>query len=166
MKKLVLLLMLTGMFGGLAIAQNGKGTAKSTPKAAKAKPAKAKAGATVKAEPGVHLTFTETEHNFGSVPEGPDAVHVFKFTNTGTEPIVVSSASAGCGCTVPSWPKDPIMPGKISEIKVAYHTNGRVGAIYKEVTVTYNGGQTSVLKITGTVVPQATDKGPGGEQIK
>ena len=60
----------------------------------------------------------------------PDGLRVFEFKNTGKAPLVISGASSSCGCTVPSWPKDPIAPGATGKIEVKYDTN-RVGAIAK-----------------------------------
>lgn len=77
-------------------------------------------------------------HDFGEVPEGPKAVHVFKFTNVGKEPLIIMSASASCGCTVPTWPKQPILPGKTGELKVEYNTQGRVGPINKDIYIRSN----------------------------
>src|SRR5580698_1591569 len=60
------------------------------------------------------LLFPEDTYNFGEVSEGPQVTHEFKFTNTGKEPLVLSNVKASCGCTTPSWPKEPILPGKES----------------------------------------------------
>lgn len=77
-------------------------------------------------------------HDFGEVPEGPEAEHIFKFTNVGKEPLIIMNASASCGCTVPTWPKQPILPGKSGEIKVVYNTQGRVGPINKDIYIRSN----------------------------
>src|SRR5580698_10167170 len=60
------------------------------------------------------MIFPEESFTFGEVPEGPQVTHEFKFTNTGKEPLVLSNVKASCGCTTPSWPKEPILPGKES----------------------------------------------------
>ncbi len=64
-------------------------------------------------------------YDFGKIPEGPAAEHEFEFKNTGDEPLVITNASASCGCTTPVWPKQPILPGKTGKIKVRYNTQGR-----------------------------------------
>src|SRR5437868_6966461 len=61
--------------------------------------------------------FKEQEFNFGNIKQGDVVTHEFEFTNTGNEPIVISSASGSCGCTVPTWPKEPIGKGSKSTIK-------------------------------------------------
>ncbi|UBM60694.1 DUF1573 domain-containing protein [Marinilongibacter aquaticus] len=98
------------------------------------------------------LKFETDSHDFGEVSEGPVARYSFKVTNTGTAPVVISSARASCGCTTPDWSKDPIMPGASSEIKVGYNTQGRIGPFHKTITVTSNAENgTVVLSIDGKV---------------
>lgn len=76
--------------------------------------------------------------DFGDVDATKDpGFRVFKFKNTGTEPLMITNAQGSCGCTVPEWPKEPIKPGAIGEIKIKYDIN-RKGAINKSVTVTTN----------------------------
>ena len=77
-----------------------------------------------------------------------------EFTNNGTEPLILSNVRSSCGCTIPSWPREPIMPGKSSAIKVHYDTN-RIGGIAKSITVSTNGTpERIVLSIRGTVTPK------------
>lgn len=66
-------------------------------------------------------------HDFGALAEGPDAEYIFKFKNVGKQPLIITNASASCGCTVPAWPKEPILPGKMGEVKVTFHTSGKGG---------------------------------------
>ena len=96
------------------------------------------------------------EWNYGKIEKSSTGVRFFKFTNTGTAPLVISKAKGSCGCTVPSYPKEPIMPGAAGFIKVKYDTK-RVGAFTKYVTLTTNAtsNATSRLKITGTVEAEA-----------
>lgn len=76
--------------------------------------------------------------DFGDVDATKDTgFRVFKFKNTGTEPLMITNAQGSCGCTVPEWPKEPIKPGGTGEIKIKYDIN-RKGAINKSVTVTTN----------------------------
>ena len=76
-------------------------------------------------------------HDYGNVMQGGNGECEFKFTNNGKEPLVITNCMGSCGCTVPQCPKEPILPGKSSVIKVKYDTN-RVGGIYKTVTVNSN----------------------------
>jgi len=98
--------------------------------------------------------FKEETHDFGEVAEGPTAETDFEFKNVGKEPILITEAHGSCGCTVPQWPKEPIMPGKKAKIHVTYNTSGRPGPITKDVFITSNAQQSPmVLHIRGTVKP-------------
>lgn len=98
------------------------------------------------------VSFTKTVHDYGTIFVGGDGNCEFEFTNTGKEPLILSSVKSSCGCTVPSWPREPILPGKKETIKVKYDT-GRVGPINKSVTVLSNAKTSPVvLRITGNVV--------------
>jgi hypothetical protein len=100
--------------------------------------------------------FDEEVHDFGTVPEGPGAECDFEFKNVGKEPIVIKEAHGSCGCTVPTWPHDPILPKHKATIHVTYNTNGRVGQINKDVIITSNAQQNPMrLHITGTVKAKA-----------
>jgi hypothetical protein len=99
--------------------------------------------------------FEEETHDFGEVNEGPLAEYDFEFKNTGKKPIVISDAHGSCGCTVPTWPHDPILPKQKAVIHVAYTTNGRPGQISKDVIITSNAQQSPMrLHITGNVKPK------------
>ena len=100
--------------------------------------------------PDLSIKFNQEDHNFGNVPEGPSVSYDFEFKNIGKVPIIFSDVHGSCGCTVPVWPKEPILPGKSSKIAVTYSTQGRQGQINKTVTVTSNVG-TKILKISGNV---------------
>jgi len=105
--------------------------------------------------------FKEETHDFGEVPEGPLAEYDFEFKNTGKSPIVINEAHGSCGCTVPKWPQEPIMPGKKGVIHVAYTSQGRPGPISKEVTINSNAKQSPmVLHIRGTVKPKPAEPAP------
>src|SRR6187401_1771045 len=83
------------------------------------------------------LTFENETHDYGTIKQGADGGCEFKFKNTGKEPLVISNAKGSCGCTVPTWPKEPIMKGQTGTIKVHYDTK-RVGAFTKTVTLESN----------------------------
>ncbi|MFQ5448156.1 MAG: DUF1573 domain-containing protein [Saprospiraceae bacterium] len=105
---------------------------------------------------GPVMTFEQTEIDYGQIVQGADPLRVFNFTNTGTEPLIISNAKGSCGCTVPKWPKDPILPGETAKIEVRYDTN-RIGPFQKTVTLTTNEATNKhVLKIKGKVSPKPT----------
>ena len=89
--------------------------------------------------------------DYGTIEHNANGDREFKFTNTGKEPLIITNAQGSCGCTTPSWPKEPIMPGQSAVIKVHYATD-RVGSFEKTVTLTSNADTPSkVLKIKGVV---------------
>ena len=113
------------------------------------------------------IVFDKIVHDYGTIFQGADGTCEFKFTNTGKEPLILSKPQSSCGCTVPTWPQEPILPGKSDVIKVTYNTQN-IGPINKTVTVTSNAKTNRVvLSIKGTVqakpaetVPEKTnDKG-------
>lgn len=99
------------------------------------------------------IVFAEQSHNFGNVIEGEIARYDFKFTNTGTEPLILQNVHASCGCTTPKWPREPIAPGATGVITAEFNSNGRPGTFNKQITVTSNGGEV-VLSINGLVVSE------------
>jgi len=101
---------------------------------------------------GPKIEFSEQEHNYGTLQKGGDGNCEFVFTNNGNEPLILSNVKASCGCTVPTWTKEPIMPGQKGSIKVRYNTNN-IGAFTKTITVTSNAVDSPriVLKIRGKV---------------
>lgn len=109
--------------------------------------------ATVENTDGPKIAFTQQEHDYGTIQKGGDGNCEFTFTNNGNEPLILSNVKASCGCTVPTWTKEPVMPGKNGTIKVRYNTNN-VGPIQKTITVTSNAVDNPriVLKIKGQVV--------------
>ncbi|MCE2741174.1 MAG: DUF1573 domain-containing protein [Sphingobacteriales bacterium] len=105
------------------------------------------------------MTFVENIHNFGTLVDGEVVTHKFKFTNTGKTALIISSASASCGCTVPSYPKTPIQPGEEGAIDVEFNSSGKVGAFDKNITITANTIPTQFyLVIRGEVKPNNTTK--------
>lgn len=99
------------------------------------------------------MTFESKEYDFGSVNEGDIVEYTFKFINTGKSPLVISKATATCGCTVPSWPKDPILPGANGEIQVQFNSKNRKNLQTKYVNINANTKpEVTRLKITGNVV--------------
>lgn len=82
--------------------------------------------------------FEEMEHDFGTINEGDVVSHTFKFKNTGEAPLIIQSARGSCGCTVPSWPKEPIPVGGTAEIMAEYNSKGKSGMENKMITITAN----------------------------
>lgn len=98
------------------------------------------------------IKFKETVHQFDTLTQGEEAVCWFEFTNEGTEPLLITSAFSSCGCTVPEWSKEPILPKQHGKIKVWYNTN-KIGDFNKAVVVKTNSAcdKNAVLRIKGVV---------------
>ncbi|MBS1688931.1 MAG: DUF1573 domain-containing protein [Bacteroidetes bacterium] len=106
--------------------------------------------------------FNEPDlYDFGDIKEGAVMVHDFVFTNAGKRPLIIDSAMASCGCTMPTWGKEPILPGKTGKITVTYYSAGHAGAFIKNIFISSNAitpGESYVLHIKGNVLPRKTDK--------
>ena len=101
------------------------------------------------------IEFEETDYNFGTITEGEFVDHNFKFTNTGDAPLIISRASASCGCTVPSPPKGPILPGQSSEIHVRFNSHNKENQQVKTITIEANTTPAiTKLQIHGFIVPK------------
>jgi len=113
----------------------------------------ATASSTGSAEDMLPVFKFETEtYDFGSIKDGESVTYDFKFTNSGKSDLLISSASASCGCTVPDYPKEAIAPGKKGAIKVTFNSKGKTGMQHKTVTIIANTVPNSkVLTITGEV---------------
>lgn len=142
MKKVFsILLVMAFVFAG--VAQNDEAQPKKTKK--------------VKAP---EITFVKLVHDYGQIEQGGNGECEFEFKNTGKADLILTNCRSSCGCTVPSWPKDPIAPGKKAVIKVKYNTQ-RIGQINKTVTVESNAvNDRVVLKITGNVNAKPTEAAP------
>ena len=114
-----------------------------------------------KPQNGPEIEFEKTVHDYGDVPYNGNGECEFRFTNTGDAPLLIQKPKSSCGCTVPSWPSEPILPGKSEVIKVTYRTS-RCGSFNKTVTVTSNAikNPTVVLRIKGRVLDQPTENLP------
>lgn len=84
------------------------------------------------------MTFKENIHDFGVLKDGEVVTYKFKFKNTGNADLIISSASASCGCTVPSYPKEPLKPGAESAIDVQFNSSGKLGKNEKQITIISN----------------------------
>jgi hypothetical protein len=99
------------------------------------------------------ISFKEYEHNFGRVTAGEKVACIFTFQNTGTAPLVISSATTSCDCTVSKYDKKPVLPGKSGIIEAVFDSSGRNGKQTKIVTIQSNASKPIVLlKITGEVI--------------
>lgn len=139
LKKLVPILVLVC---GIAFGANAQTAPAATPAPANGKVAEIK--------------FEETMHNFGDIHQGDVVNYIFKFKNTGKAPLIISNVLTQCGCTVPEWPKEPILPGKKGEIKATFNSAGKSGAQNKVVTIQSNASNaTSTVTIVANVLPPA-----------
>jgi type II secretory pathway pseudopilin PulG len=102
--------------------------------------------------PPTSLKFAQKAHDFGQIKQQTTNEKVFKFTNTGDNPLIIQSAKGSCGCTVPEYPKEPIPPGEEGEIKVVYKPGKQKGRQSKTVTIQANTNPPqTVLNITANV---------------
>lgn len=98
------------------------------------------------------IQFKTDTIDYGTIEKGANGVRVFEFTNTGDAPLIISNVTSSCGCTVPSWTKEPVMPKASGTIEVKYDTN-RVSPIRKTITVISNAATPTIaLKIKGDVI--------------
>ncbi len=121
------------------------------------------------------IKFEVMTHDFGTIQETDgDAKCVFKFTNEGDTPLLITRAQASCGCTSPDYPKKPVRPGESAEIKVTYHAKGRPGPFDKSIYVYSNdkSNERVMLTITGNVINNGdkiltyTEELGGGIRVK
>ncbi len=103
-------------------------------------------------ESGAKIEFKKDVHDYGNIKNGANGVYSFEFTNNGNAPLIISKAEGSCGCTVPTWPKEPIAPGAKATISVKYDTK-KAGEINRTVTITSNAVNepVKVLRIKGNV---------------
>ena len=102
------------------------------------------------------VKFNKNIHDYGSVKEEVEvALSEFEFTNTGTSPVIIQRIVASCGCTSPTYTREPVLPGKKGKVKVAYNTTNRPGNFRKNVRVYTNVPDTVyTLTIKGQVTPK------------
>ncbi|WP_396212437.1 DUF1573 domain-containing protein [Flavobacterium sp.] len=108
---------------------------------------------------GAGIVFESETIDYGTIQQNADGKREFVLTNNGDKPLIISNAQGSCGCTVPTYPKEPIAPGAKAVIGVKYDTN-RTGSFQKSVTITSNaeGTATKVLTIKGNVLADETKK--------
>ena len=150
MKKIFLLATLTILSVTTSNAQAAK---KETKKAVTAK-------VEIPKVEGASMVFVSETIDYGTIAHNADGKREFVFTNNGNKPLIISNATGSCGCTVPTYPKEPIAPGAKAVIGVKYATD-RVGAFTKTVTLTTNATEPSkTLTIKGTVLADPTPAAP------
>jgi hypothetical protein len=105
---------------------------------------------------GPILTLEKNTHDFGDIYQGDVVEHTFKFTNTGNQPLLITNIQTSCGCTTPTWPRDPIMPGGKGELKVGFNSAGKMNKQTKVLPVISN----SVTDVSVTFKTNVLDKKP------
>ncbi len=101
---------------------------------------------------GAIIKFDKNVHDYGTIYQNADGKSEFSFSNVGDEPLVLSSVRSSCGCTIPQWPKEPILPGQSGVIVVTYDTK-RIGTISKQIVVLSNATESQItLNIKGNVL--------------
>lgn len=107
------------------------------------------------------MTFTEMEHDFGDIKPGAVVKHTFTFKNTGKSPLIISSASATCGCTTPDWTKEPVAPGAEGKIDVQFDSHGKTGQQSKTITIEANTQpSTNQIAIKTNILQDMAANGP------
>ena len=100
------------------------------------------------------VQIIDSVYNFGKVTDGEKVEYNYRFKNTGKNPLIILTATASCGCTVPEKPEEPIKPGETGFLKVVFNSKGRVGEVRKEITVTSNAFPAfPILELRGEVTP-------------
>jgi hypothetical protein len=84
------------------------------------------------------VKFEEETHDFGRITQGEKVTYAFKFKNTGGANLIISSANGSCGCTIPDYPKKPILPGEEGVVNVVFASEGKSGMVEKSVTLVTN----------------------------
>lgn len=118
--------------------------------------------------PTTEISFEESTFVFGDIMQGEVVQNVFVLTNTGDQPLVISQAKGSCGCTVPQWPKDPILPGESAQILAKFSSKGKSGKQSKRITLTANTSPAQTyLTIKGNILlPENTEAAQASVAIK
>lgn len=105
--------------------------------------------------PTAKMEFEQTTYDFGAVEDGTRVSQVFTFTNTSDVPLVLTDARGSCGCTIPEWPREPIMPGETASLTVEFNSRNKRGKRNQKVTITANTNPPQTfLYLTGEVIPR------------
>ncbi len=146
-----LIVQTVGQRGGTASSDTMSSSVAATPAASKAQaaslaakddkpfdPLANQAAEPVDNTPKTVMNFKNMDHDFGTILQDSENKHVFEFTNSGKEPLIIESAKGSCGCTVPNYPKEPIPPGGTGQIEVVYKPGKQENLQNKTVTVVAN----------------------------
>ncbi len=88
---------------------------------------------------GPSIMWEKSTHDFGEIIQGDKVHHIYRFTNVGSDPLIITNVEVTCGCTIPrGWPRDPIMPGDKGVLEVLFNSTGKFGRQNKVVTVVSN----------------------------
>jgi hypothetical protein len=99
------------------------------------------------------IKFEEETHDFGRITQGEKVSYSFRFKNTGSTSLIISSASGSCGCTVPEFPKKPILPGEEEKINVIFSSEGKSGIVEKSISIVTNcEPSTKIIYIKADIV--------------
>lgn len=111
-------------------------------------------GTTANAAAAPVMKFEKDTHDFGKIKSGDKVTYDFKFTNSGQSPLIITDATATCGCTKPEWPKTPVKPGESGIIHVTFNSAAKVGLQDKMITVTANTNPAQTrVHLVGEVTP-------------
>lgn len=99
------------------------------------------------------IEWKKTTHDFGEIIQGTKSKYTFTFTNKGTTPILITNATASCGCTVPSFSKEPVGPNQQGSVTAIFDSAGKKGNFVKTITIVTNLG-TSYLNIKGNIIEE------------
>lgn len=89
-------------------------------------------------KPLTNVAISEDTFDFGTIKKGEVKSHTYEITNTGTNPLIISEVKPGCGCTIPEFTKDPIMPGKKGKITLKFESEAFDGVVHKTADVYAN----------------------------
>lgn len=111
-------------------------------------------GAAQVSSKGAVITWDKPIFDFGDIYQGEKVQHVFRFENTGSEPLIITNVEVTCGCTKPrGWPRDPIMPGARAELEVQFNSSGKFGRQNKVITIVSNAtGGNSQITFTANIL--------------
>lgn len=108
------------------------------------------------------IQFEEEVFDFGKITQGEVVSHDFKFKNTGKSNLIISGASGSCGCTVPKWPKEPVLPGNEGKLNVVFTSEGKKGIQEKTITIVTNcEPSTRIIRIKADILFVESVKDPG-----
>ena len=121
--------------------------------------------ATAVKPPQSTLVFRESSYDFGKIQQGRPVTHEFEVTNQGPDTLKIENIQASCGCTTPTWQKDPVAPNHIAKIGVGFSAAAE-GPFEKTITIFYNHGQTRTFSIKGNVYRSPSTSAPLNTSIE